>query len=527
MPAISTVSAPVRSDWVFFGIAAVILAVSFAVIFSPEVVAAINVWISSTAFNHCFLVIPVVAYLLWERRHVFSTQLPQPLPWILVLAIPAVAGWFTADRLGIMEGRQLMAMTLFQIMAAAMMGWRLWRLLAGPLLYLYFLVPFGEFLTPVLQNITAHFVVVGLNLVNIPNFSNGLVIEIPEGAFKIAEACAGFRFLIASEAFGVLYALLMYTSLRRRACFIIASLVVPIFANGVRAFGIIYLAHHIGAAAVELDHVSWGWYFFSVVTLLLILCGLPFRQEREHHLEAEERSSPVRPNYLATVGSVALVLAAATGLKLTARSLDTIPLQLNSAGQSQWPVMRSCMSIAAEAPIRLERNWVETSATYDCSGERYTTAIYSFAARASAGPILAVIRSAANAPDASRTNTATLKLNDVPWQITGMTRDDGRIQLVATSLWIEDRPATADFAARVRQALNSLRFQPHTPHVVTVTYLGSGDAWDGMKRFLNSFPSPNRLAIAPSKAPPMLPYIEPSFADADGSNLRHMSFSTR
>ena len=57
---------------------------------------------------------------------------------------------------------------------------------------------------------------------------DGYTIEIPEGTFYVAEACAGLRFLIASIAFGCLYALLMYRSPVRRTAFIVISIVVPI-----------------------------------------------------------------------------------------------------------------------------------------------------------------------------------------------------------------------------------------------------------------------------------------------------------
>ena len=63
-------------------------------------------------------------------------------------------------------------------------------------------MPFGAFLTPKLQDITTVFMRHGLDLLRIPAYIDGYTIEIPEGTFYIAEACAGLRFLIASIAFG-------------------------------------------------------------------------------------------------------------------------------------------------------------------------------------------------------------------------------------------------------------------------------------------------------------------------------------
>ena len=204
----------------------------------------------------------------------------QLMPAALLLGVPLAAVWLVSERLGIMEGRQLAAVSFVEVLFLAMLGKRLWWAMAGPLLYLYFLVPFGEFLTPGLQDITTFFIRHGLEILGVPAYIDGYVIEIPQGTFFVAEACAGLRFLIASTAFGCLYALLMYRSPLRRGVFILVSILVPIIANGFRAIGIVYLGYFLGSAeAAAADHILYGWIFFSLVILLLIALGLPFRED--------------------------------------------------------------------------------------------------------------------------------------------------------------------------------------------------------------------------------------------------------
>ncbi|MBX9750767.1 MAG: exosortase [Roseococcus sp.] len=159
-------------------------------------------------------------------------------------------------------------------------GWRLFRAFAVPLGYLVFLVPFGAFLVPQLQEVTAWMIVAGLSLLGIPHFVDALIIEIPAGIFFVAEACAGLRFLIASLAFGGLYAAVMFRSPGRRVAVMVLALVVPVVANGLRALGIVLLGHHLGSAeAAAADHLIYGWVFFTLVILLLVVAGLPFRQD--------------------------------------------------------------------------------------------------------------------------------------------------------------------------------------------------------------------------------------------------------
>jgi exosortase A len=262
-----------RPALILIGVAGLI----FGVAFQQEITGAVRVWIDSTAYNHCFLVLPLAGFLLWERRSVISSVSPCPALWPLLAMPPLSAVWFLAALLEIQEGRQLLMVAMFQVVLLVALGPRLfWQLLA-PFLFLFFLVPSGAFLVPSLQTITADIAVAGLQLLHIPVYSDGLMIEIPEGPFEIAEACAGLRFLIASSVFGCFFAVLMYRSFLKRVLFIIMSLAVPIVANGLRALGIIVLAHLEGsAAAVEADHVLYGWLFFTLVIMILIAVGMAF-----------------------------------------------------------------------------------------------------------------------------------------------------------------------------------------------------------------------------------------------------------
>ena len=219
-----------------------------------------------------------VGYLLWETAGGDCRYVARPGVLAACLLMPVLSAvWLVAAILDINEGRQLMLVAMFEIVLLVALGPRVFRRLLAPLLFLFFLVPSGAFLVPTLQTITAKIVVAGLHTLHIPVFSDGYMIEIPEGNFEIAEACAGLRFLVASAVFGCFFAIVMYRSFVRRAVFIALSLTVPIGANGMRALGIIVLAHLEGSAtAVEADHIIYGWLFFSLVILLLIAIGMAF-----------------------------------------------------------------------------------------------------------------------------------------------------------------------------------------------------------------------------------------------------------
>lgn len=312
-------------------------------LFFEEAAHAVRIWETSAAYNHGWLILPIAVWLGWVRKHRLAQLRPQPAPLFALLAIPAGLLWLVAERMGVMEGRQFGALGLFYAFTLAVFGWRVALAMAAPLIYLVFLVPFGAFTVPALQVITARMIDWGLDFTGIPHYVDDLLIEIPAGKFYVAEACAGLRFIIAALAFGALYAFVMYRSPWRRVIVMVLALAVPILANGVRAFGLVLLGHHWGsAAAVEADHVIYGWGFFSVVILLLILAGLPFREDREDPPHLTGPGPAGKPALALGAAGLALALAAA-GPAVAAR--------LDAAGMAppvEWPLPLAAFGPCAE-----------------------------------------------------------------------------------------------------------------------------------------------------------------------------------
>lgn len=443
--------------------------VLLGLLFHTEIAAAVRVWDASTAYNHCFLVIPIACYLAWDRRDGLRGLSAHPLPVAALLALPLAAAWLVAERLGIMEGRQLVLISLVQVLVVAAMGWRTWWALSGPLLYLYFLVPFGEFMVPKLQDVTTVFVRHGLDLLAIPAYIDGYVIEIPEGTFFIAEACAGLRFLIASIAFGCLYALMMYRSPGRRAAFIAASIIIPVIANGFRALGIVWLGHIIGSAqAAAADHVIYGWIFFSIVILLLILVGLPFRQDdRPEAPPLPDRTPRRAPLREAATATLAAVLLAAIGPGVAAaidRSASTGLVDL--AALDLAPACRTLSAVAGPAPVDAGRQLVQRVVCGDLTLE---LRVERLSPRSTAAPLLAARRRLTRIESSDEAMIATVRGAGDPapqWRLVQVAEP---AFAVASAIWVDGQPAGAGLAMRLRMAWHSLAGGGQPPVVIAVT----------------------------------------------------------
>lgn len=201
----------------------------------------VAIWYRSETFAHGFLIVPIVLYLVWyNRRHLGEVPVQPFLPGAALLAL-AGFGWLVAQLASVLGGAQFMMVAMIPLALLTILGTKMVRALAFPLAFLFFAVPFGEFLLPTLMDWTADFAVAALKLSTIPVYREGRNFVIPSGNWSVVEACSGIRYLIASMVVGALYAYLTYRSLRYRLIFIAASIVVPLIANGLRAYMIVMI----------------------------------------------------------------------------------------------------------------------------------------------------------------------------------------------------------------------------------------------------------------------------------------------
>ena len=156
----------------------------------------------------------------------------------------------------------------------ALLGWRVVWAMIFPMFFAFFAVPFGDFIIPTLMQFTAWFVVKAVELSGIPVFREGYMLSIPRGDFEVAKACSGIRYLIASISLGTFFAYINFTDWRKRLLFVTAALLLPIVANGLRAYGIVMIAHFSHMQyAVGIDHLVYGWAFFGIVMFLMFWIG--------------------------------------------------------------------------------------------------------------------------------------------------------------------------------------------------------------------------------------------------------------
>lgn len=316
--------------------------------FASDWAAMASQWWNSSTYTHILLVPVIVAWLVLQRWDAVTQVMPEASRWGLAPLGLAVLGWVLGSFASLDLLRQAAAVSMLPSSALLLLGPRAFVALLFPLTYLLFLIPFGDELVPALQTLTAHLTIALVGISGVPSVIDGVFINTPAGLFEVAEACSGVKFLIAMIALGALVANIGFRQWGRRAAFMALCIVVPILANGVRAWGTIFAAQYVGIErAAGIDHLIYGWLFFAlVIVAVLAMAWRFFDRPRDAAMidpQAIMASPRLRALGRARLGEekalvmAALLVAAGLGWSAFARSLVApLPQQLFLPAVPGW-----------------------------------------------------------------------------------------------------------------------------------------------------------------------------------------------
>lgn len=321
--------------WLTTGIGVLIGYVGVIAVLWPTSVSFVETWLGGETYNHGFAILPISLWLVWEKRKELTKVAPQPDWRLLALLLVPAIGWLLGALSGVRLFEQLGMVGMLIGLSVALLGWRLGTYLAFPLLFLIFAVPMGEELIPPMMEYTASFTVEAVRFSGIPVFRDGLWFQLPTTRWSVVEACSGVRYVIASVTLGFLYAYVSYHTLWKRLAFIALSAIVPVIANGLRAYMIVMIGHFSdGEMAAGVDHLIYGWVFFGLVMMLLFWIG-SFWQEKHPPLDAPEVAAD------AAYSPKATLVVAFSGVAIGAAFAT-----LASFGMSNQPVLLERLAVS-------------------------------------------------------------------------------------------------------------------------------------------------------------------------------------
>lgn len=447
--------------------------------------AMVVIWNRSETFAHAWIVPPISAWLVWRRRAELVSMTPRPSPRWLLLLLPLGLLWLMGDLAAANAATQFALLGMGVALVPALIGTEAAGRIAFPLGFLFFAVPFGDFLTPWLVERTADFTVVALRATGIPVFREGTQFVIPSGSWSVVQACSGIRYLMASVMVGTLFAYLNYRSYRRRWAFVGVAIVTPLVANWLRAYMIVMLGHlSSNRLAVGVDHIIYGWVFFGIIMLAMFMMGARWAEA-----DPEPRfGSPSDARFGASGGRYAAVL-------VSALLLVALPPVL----RDQWAQTRVHVKPELAAPVLPGWKWVaEPTSGWRPSFENPAATLYGRFEPAAGGPAVSLyvgyyrdqhygrqlitsvndLVNDEHDKQWSRTASGSAELGGQAWrtaelrgQTLGEVSGDGsrapRLRVWQT-YWINGRPFVSDWQAKLYGAWRSLLGQGDDAAVVIV-----------------------------------------------------------
>lgn len=447
--------------WLMFSV----LILTWAVVYQDALRAMEAIWSTSDTFAHGYFILPISLWLVWRDKENFLQSRVQAGWLALPLLVASLFLWLFAFSADINVLGQLSAVTSLVLLIWLVIGNKLaWRY-KFPLMYLFFSVPMGENLIPLLQDVTAWFTVFFLKLNGIPVYVDGLYIQIPTGMFEVAVACSGIRYLIASVAVGTLFSYLTYNKTYKKILFVLFALTLPILANGIRAYGIVAIAYYSDMKyATGADHLVYGWLFFGVVIMLMFWVGGFFADK----VQATKRSDKE-------------VLGAATQMKFSKYAL--LPLLSLPLLLLTFFVLKSIPSVNLNADnitAEVTSSWgINFENAYEKDYQRNEQGVEVFRAiygnKQSTGELIVWQNVTHDYDHWTIVAKKKLVLNDKPVMLVHLRTIDGRPRSYLYHYKVGDFYTVSENKAKLMQAWNSLSRQSDFSEMRAISLSGVSD----------------------------------------------------
>jgi len=162
-------------------------------------------------------------------------------------------------------------------------GWKTGKHFWPPVLHLVYMLPLPGVIyykmSTYLQFISSELGVWLLQLLSIPVFLDGNIIDLGVLKLHVAEACSGLRYLFPILSFSYIFAVLYKGPMWHKAVLLISAAPITIVMNSVRIAVAGYIVNYYGLEWVEgFSHFFEGWVIFlACIILLFALAWLMLR----------------------------------------------------------------------------------------------------------------------------------------------------------------------------------------------------------------------------------------------------------
>ncbi len=233
-------------------------------------------WYNDENYSHGLLVPFIAGYALWQNRAELRATAIRPMTWLGGILLSGAVLLLWAGTVGAEMFITRISFLLAIISLVLYFGGKDWlKRMFFPLLLLLLAIPipmliFNRIAFP-LQLIASDYAARVINLIGIPAFREGNVIELAQMKLEVVEACSGIRSLMSLATLAVTYAYFAEAKWWRRIALVASVIPIAIVTNAARVTVTGVMAHYRGEEAAQgFQHAFSGWLMFLVAMILLL-----------------------------------------------------------------------------------------------------------------------------------------------------------------------------------------------------------------------------------------------------------------
>ena len=258
--------------WAYFVLAAVL---AIAVLFWDAIGNLWSRWGESEELSHSYFIPLISAWLVWTNREPIMKSIGAPSIYGGIAI--GVAGLFLllGQLTHIYVIQHLGLVLAIAGLVAGFGGLSLLRAVAAPVAFLLFAVPPPYWVITVLswkfQQMSSVIGVFMIQMMDIPVYLSGNVIDLGEYKLQVAEACSGLRYLFPFLSLGVMAAYLYRGPLWQKGVIVLATIPITILMNSFRIAVTGALVQAYGTSHAEgALHFFEGWVVFLLCMVVLL-----------------------------------------------------------------------------------------------------------------------------------------------------------------------------------------------------------------------------------------------------------------
>ena len=254
-------------------------------------------------FSYCFLVPLVAVYFAWQNRERIAADIGGPT-WPGYLGLCCAGGLLVIGRIGSLETLIFLAMWLsVASITFALLGLRTLPQLSFSLLVLLFTLPPPQFVEQVmsfnLRLMSSSLASQILELLSVPVFQEGNIIDLGSIRLQVVDACSGLRYFLPTLFMSLLVGKFFNRRPLARILLFLSSAPISIGFNAIRITMTGILVRYVSPSLAEgffHDFQGWVTYLITLVLLFGVSMGLKIIEKQpEPAKQPEPQAAPEAP----------------------------------------------------------------------------------------------------------------------------------------------------------------------------------------------------------------------------------------